>query len=537
MKTRSTLLLLLFFLFGAESIAQKITEKPKLVVGIVVDQMKQEYLLRYYNKFGEGGFKRLVENGFMARNGHYNYVPTSTGPGHASVYTGTTPSNHGIVNNSWYSPVLHRNVYCAEDTTVIGVGGTESSGKISPMNLYSTTITDELKLFTEKKGKVISMSIKDRGSALPGGRYSDGSYWYDSKTGNFMTSTFYMDKLPSWVTTFNEAKHYNRYLSKPWTTLLPIERYTESGPDDSPYEQRILKKESPVFPYDFSNADKKSAILSSPFGNSILADLALASIDAEGLGKDDIPDFLAVSFSSTDYMGHAFGPHAIEVEDAYLRLDLDLKRMFEALDAKVGKGKYVVFLTADHAVAENSKRMHDDRFQTNNISYRNLVAAVDSTLKARFGDEEWMEGFMVLNRKLVSEKGLNREALQRVMAEAANEYPGVYHAYTAHDLATQEYTQGMAELIQNGYHIKESPDLLVVLDPGWQGGGAQGTSHGSGWNYDTHVPILFYGWGVKHGNSVRYMTITDIAPTISMLLNMRMPNAATGQPIEELFKY
>ncbi len=534
MKVRLTFLALLFVTIGLKS--QDI-ERPKLVVGIVVDQMKQEYLLRYYNKFGDNGFRRLVEQGFMARNGHYNYATTSTGPGHASIYTGTTPSYHGVINNSWYSPVLHRSVYCAEDTTVTAVGGSANAGKISPMNLHATTMTDELKLFTEKRSKVIALSIKDRGSALPGGRYSDGSYWYDSGTGHFMTSTFYMDALPPWVASFNAANHVEKYLSKPWNTLLPIDQYVESGPDDSPYEAKLGGKDAPVFPYDLASLpNKNSAIRSTPFGNSILTDLALASLDAENLGQDDITDFLAVSFSSTDYVGHSFGPHAIEVQDTYLRLDKDLERLFAALDAKVGKGEYVVFLTADHGVADNSKRMNDDGFLAKNFSYRRLNTAVTEMLKEKYGDEKWMEGSMVLDRKLVAEKGHDRVAMQRTIADFVNQYPGVYKAYTASDLTTHEYTKGNANLVQNGYHIDQSADVLVVLDPGSQGGGSRGTSHGNSWNYDTHVPILFYGWGVKQGSSVRHIAITDIAPTVSMLLNMRMPNATTGQPIQEVFK-
>ena len=535
-----TIALLLFLAFNLN--AQKITDKPKLVVGIVVDQMKQDYLLRYYNKFGEDGFKRLVEKGFMARNGHYNYVPTSTGPGHSSVYTGTTPSNHGIINNAWYSPVLHRSVYCAEDTTVTGVGGTASAGRISPRNLYATTITDELKLSTAKRSKVIAMSIKDRGSALPGGHLSDGSYWYDSNTGSFMTSTYYMETLPDWVNNFNNQPIVENYMSQGWNTLMPIENYKESGPDDSPYERLIAGKDKPVFPYDFSKVkqeDLNSLIRNTPYGNSILTDFALAAIESENLGNDEITDFLAVSYSSPDYIGHGFGPQSIEVQDTYLRLDRELARLFDALDTKLGAGNYTVFLTADHAVAENSQRMKDENFRIANISYRNLRRSVDEMLKAKYGEDKWIEsgsGAIILDRKLVAEKGVDIVAMQRDIARTAERFPGVYRAYTAHDLATQNYTEGMAKLVQNAYHAKESPDVLITLDPGWQGGGTRGTSHGTGWTYDTHVPILFYGWGVTSGSSVRYITITDIAPTISMLLNIRLPNAATGQPVKEVFK-
>lgn len=522
--------------------AQMITEKPKLVVGIIVDQMKQDYLTRFYHKFGEDGFKRLAEQGFMARNGHFNYAPTVTGPGHASVYTGTTPANHGIAGNTWYSRVLKRSVYCAEDTAVANVGGSPSAGKISPKNLYTSTITDELKLSTQRRAKVIAMSIKDRGSALPGGHLSDGSYWYDSGTGEFMTSTYYMEELPKWVSKFNKKKNGLKYLETPWTTLYPIEEYVESGIDDSPYENSIVGKPTPTFPYAFSHLDEKQKnnfIRSTPFGNSLLADLALEAIDAEKLGDDDITDFLAVSFSSTDYIGHYYGPQSIEVQDTYLRLDKEIARILAALDKKLGDGNYTVFLTADHGVAENSQRMADEKFRIANFKYKPMRVAIEAALNQKFGFAKWVEsgtGAIYLDRKLIAEQKVDLIEMQRAVAQVAETFPGVHKAYTAHDLSTKEYTEGLAQLIQNGYHNKESADVVVVLDPGWQGGGQTGTTHGSGWTYDTHVPILMYGWGIKPGNSVRYTTITDIAPTLSMLLNIRLPNGATGQPIKEVFK-
>jgi len=543
MKKSSYFFLSIALLCVVQAKAQQINEKPKLVVGIVVDQMKQEYLTRFYDGYGEDGFKRLVEEGFMARNGQYDYAYTVTGPGHASIYTGTTPSVHGIVGNSWYSRNLSRSVYCAEDTTVTAVGGSDRNGLISPMNLYSTTITDELKMSTQRKGKVIAMSIKDRGAALPGGHLSDGSYWYDSRTGDFMTSTYYMDELPTWVSTFNEAKNVDKYLSMTWDALLPIEKYTASGPDDSPYESGFRGKDTPTFPYNLKALREEngnySMISSTPYGNSLLTDLALKAIDGEQLGKDDTPDFLAVSYSSTDYIGHNFGPQSKEVQDTYVRLDRELARLFKALDQKVGRGNYTVFLSADHAVAENSKRMNDDGFRINNLSNRAVSKVVGDALTAKYGDKKWIESFsstIHLNHDLIEEAGIDLYEMQTFVARKMMEQEGVYLALTAHDMVTNDYTKSIKNLIQNAFHTKESGDILVVMDPGWQTGSAKGTSHGNPWTYDTHVPIMFYGWGIKPGSSVREIHITDIAPSISMLLNMRLPNGATGTPITEIFR-
>ncbi len=534
----------ILFLFTSIMALKAQTERPKLVVGIMVDQMKQEYIWRFQGGFGEGGFKRLMNDGFAAQNGHYNYASTSTGPGHASVYTGTTPSVHGIVNNTWYSRLLKRGVYCAEDTSAVAVGGSLRNGRISPMNLYSSTITDELKISTMQQGKVVAMSIKDRGSALPGGHYSDGSYWYDSNTGNFMTSTYYMDELPDWVKKFNDRKLADHYSNQTWRLSKPISSYTQSGPDDSPYERGFRGKDTPTFPYDLSELratnGKFGLIRSTPFGNTILNDMALAAIDGESLGADAITDFLAVSFSSTDYMGHNFGPQSKEIQDAYIRLDKEIERLLDALDDKVGKGNYVVFLTADHAVAENSQRMKDDKFRVNNIDIQGLSQALDSAVKAKFGDAEWFEtsrGYdLFLNHDLVKEKKQDLYAMQLFVAQEAMKFEGVYMALTGTDLVRNSYGDLMRKLIQSAYHTKESGDVKLILDPAWQAGGAKGTGHGNAWTYDTHVPIIFYGWGVQPGTSVRKMHITDIAPTISMLLQIRLPNGATGQPIFEAIK-
>lgn len=538
----------LFFLFfllinlNAMVQAQAINDKPKMIVGIMVDQMKQEYLVRFYDHFGEDGFKRFVENGFVARNGHYNYAGTSTGPGHASVYTGTTPSVHGIVGNNWYSRVLKRSVYCAEDTTVRAVGGIARNGRISPANLYTSTITDELKLFTQKRSKVIAMSIKDRGSALPGGHLSDGSYWFDSGTGNFMTSTYYMTELPGWVKTFNEQKKAMEYLKKSWEPSKDLMLYVESGPDNSPYERGFRGKDTPTLPYNLDELRQTNGgfglLPSTPYGNTILADFALASIEGEDLGADDITDFLAISFSSPDYIGHNFGPQSKELQDQYIKLDQELGRLFKTLDDKLGEGNYTVFLSADHAVAENSKRMKDEGFRADNFDFRGFGDHLKEAVKEKYGDEDLLERantVAFINRPLAAEKGIDLYEMQVFLAEKAMEVPGIHMALTGRDLVRHSYNRGIKKLIQNNFHTKESGDMFAVLDPAWQWGSDKGTGHGNPWTYDTHVPIMFYGWGVKTGDSVREIHITDIAPTISMLLNMRLPNGATGKPIVELF--
>ena len=313
--------------------------EPKLVVGIIVDQMSYEYLYRFYNHFGDGGFKRMMQEGTHARNMHYNYVPTYTGPGHASVYTGTTPANHGIVGNDWYDYAKDKELNCVYDKDAKTVGSKSNRGEFSPNRLKVTTITDQLKL-TKSGSKVVSVSIKNRGAILPGGHLSDGTYWYDDTNGTFVTSTFFKDKLPTWVEKFNKNSRADEYASSVWNTYFDINTYKESIADDNPYEHLLGTSKTPTFPYDLKNISTKenrfSLMLSTPFGNSILNDFAIEALEKEQLGKDAITDFLAISFSSPDLIGHSFGPQSKEIQDTYIRLDRELERLFAALDKEVG---------------------------------------------------------------------------------------------------------------------------------------------------------------------------------------------------------
>jgi predicted AlkP superfamily pyrophosphatase or phosphodiesterase len=392
-------LIFLFLLIGSSIFAQKTdTDRPKLVVGIVVDQMRQEYLYRFSSKFGEGGFKRMMDEGFMLQNAHYNYAPTVTGAGHASVYTGTTPAIHGIIGNDWYDKEGKKNVYCVGDEKYSTVGSASvEDGKMSPQRMLATTITDELKISTQKKAKVVGISIKDRGSILPAGHMADAAYWYDEKVGKFISSTFYMTALPGWVDNFNKRNLPDKYLSQVWNPLYPIEQYVDSGPDNTPYEGKLGGKEKPTFPYDLPAMFKKSGydILSyTPFSNDYLTEMAKAAIDGEKMGSDESPDFLCVSYSAPDKLGHAVGPNGIELEDMYLRLDRSLADLFKKLDEVAGKGNYVVFLSADHAVAENPQYLIDNKVPAGYMRNSNLKARLNPFLQTYFPGKDVVQSIM-----------------------------------------------------------------------------------------------------------------------------------------------
>ncbi len=524
-------------------------EKPKLIVGIVVDQMRQEYLYRFERKFGESGFKRLMSQGFMLTNAHYNYVPTYTGPGHASIFTGSTPAIHGIIGNDWWDRSLKISVNCVEDARQKPIGSVEGNGDVSPWRLLSTTITDELKLSSQKKSKVIGISIKDRGAVLPAGHLADAAYWFDSKTGKFISSTYYVNALPTWVENFNALKLGETYLNKEWNTFLPISQYTESGPDDSPYEQKWKGVDKPIFPYDLKRLKDANGnydlMIQTPFGDDLLASFAEAALKGENLGKGDQTDFLTVSFSSPDIIGHRMGPNSIEVEDVYIRLDRNLESLFNKLDSEVGKSNYLVFLTADHAVAEVPQSLKDDRIPGGNfVEGKAMRDELNTFLQKQFPGKKLIEydynNQLYFNQDLFAgdprTSGIDLLIATDLITNYLQSKEGVAQVFSKSTLKQGGYNEaGIKGMIVRGYNYKRSGDIAYELEPGWIGGGGpQGTTHGSSFSYDTNVPILFYGKGIQKGSSAKYHTITDIAPTLSVLLRIKFPSGCTGQPITEI---
>jgi predicted AlkP superfamily pyrophosphatase or phosphodiesterase len=516
-------------------------QRPKLVVGIVVDQMKMEYLYRFSDDFSANGFKRIMNGGYTFHNMHYNYVPTYTAPGHASIYTGTTPATHGIVGNEWFNRATGKEMYCTDDASVKTIGdGTDKEGAMSPKNLLSTTITDELRMATNFKGKVIGMSIKDRGAILPAGHFANGAYWY-SKTGAFISSTFYGASLPSWVTDFNNEKRYLNYINGGWDLLKPVASYDESLVDDNPYEGKIDKTTGPVFPYNLKKIyDEKGAdvLRTTPFGNDILADLAIRAIDKEQLGKDAITDFLTVSFSSTDYVGHTFGPRSMELQDTYLRLDLTLAKFMTYLDQTVGKDNYIVFLTADHAGAENPNYLKDNKYNVKNVPSKNVEAALRKFSLDTFGTDvvlNYSNFNLFFNKPVLKENGLDLAKVKQSFKDFMMTQDQVKRVYTEEEILASTGADYFLSFIAKGYDPKQNGDLFILDKAGYLEYIETGTTHGSANSYDTHVPMLFYGWHVPKGNSHSKKQITQIAPTLSQLLKIPFPNGTESEVLEELF--
>lgn len=516
--------------------------QPKLVVGIVVDQMRYDYIQKYWNKFGEEGFKRLVNDGFSCSNANYNYVPTFTGPGHASIYTGATPSVNGVVSNQWIEKSTRKKIYCAEDKSVSSLGSSSPAGQMSPVNLISSTVGEELKRSSGNKSKVIGIALKDRGAILPAGHNANAAYWYDASNGNWITSTYYMKELPQWVNNFNKKELAKKYLSQSWTTSFPIEQYTESDADDNICEEPFKGKEKPAFPYDLPSLMKDNGelglIRSTPFGSSFTKDFAVEAITNENLGKGSATDFLCLSFSSTDYIGHQFGPQSVEVEDCYIRLDKDIALLLKFLDEWSGKSNVLVFLTADHGAAESVPCLQKKNIPSGVIDEKNVSDSLKNFFQRTYSDTsllmEVSDFDIYLDRKRITDKKLNLEEVQLKIAQYMVKLAGIADAVTSAELQQNTFQDSIRSKVKAGFDPQRCGDIIIVLKPNWVEAFHKGTSHGTPYRYDTHVPLLWWGWNIVHGTSNVNFVITQIAPTVSRFLRIPAPGGCSSKPIEAI---
>ena len=519
--------------------------RPKLVVGIVIDQMRWDYLYRYYNIYKtDGGFKRFLDQGFTCENTFIPYTPTVTAAGHTCIYTGSVPAIDGIVGNTWFDKQKNRTVYCSEDNSVQTVGSNNAAvGQMSPRNMLTTTITDELRLATNFKSKVIGVAIKDRGAILPAGHSANAAYWYDSQTGNFITSTYYMDALPVWVQNFNKRKIVDSLYKLNWSISLPKEVYSEyCSADNEPYETKALGNDQSGFPYNLSKfaGGDYSKIAVTPYGNMLTLEMAKAALLAEGLGKSGAPDFLAVSISSPDYIGHSFGPNSWEQLDDYARLDDALGKFFSFLDQTIGKEQYTVFLTADHGVVQIPGYLKEHKLPAGLFNNLHAINEINQQLKQNFGADSLiitMDNYQLyLNHSVLKEKNIDEEKVKSWVINYLLNNDAVSNAFDVTRISSTTLNEEQKSMFGNGYNQRLSGDIQIILKPNYIEGGEAGTTHGL-WNpYDSHIPLLFYGWGVKHGKTNKETYMTDIAPTLSALLHIQMPSGCVGKVIEEVMK-
>ena len=518
--------------------------KPKLVVGIVVDQMRMDYLTRFEKHFGNQGFKRFYDKGFVAKNHHFDYVQTKTGPGHASISSGTPPAIHGIIANDWFDKTTGEEQNCVGDASYQSVGTTTDAGEKAPTQFLVSTFSDENRLATQSRGKAIGISIKDRGAILSIGHAANGAYWFSGgNDGKFVSSTFYMDTLPKWAADFNSSRIVDNYLTT-WDTYYPMKAYVESGPDNTPYECIFKGKETPTFPYNLADlADKNDGydiIEDTPFGNSLITDFALVALEEEALGTDDDADVLMISYSSTDYLGHAFGINSKEVQDTYVRLDLDLARLLTALDKQVGKGNYTVFLTSDHGVAQVPLYLKDNKIPAGYFKKKNFATKLEKHVAEHFGVAGLIRNVsnneIYLDHEIVTANRLDVNQIKSLIVPFVTAYEGIAVAYDTSELMKMNENNAITERLQRGFHPKRSGDIVFVLQPGFMKYRKKGTVHGSAYIYDTHVPLMLYGKGIKKGNTFERTNITDIAPTICAILGISNPTGTIGNPIKEALK-
>ena len=530
--------------FNAQRNRNSTNPQPKLVVGIMVDQMRWDFLYKYQKHYGKGGFNRLMNGGYNLNNVMIDYVPTVTAIGHTSAYTGSVPSIHGIAGNDWTDRKTGKNVYCTTDKDVKGVGASsEKIGAHSPHNLWSTTITDQLGIATNFRSKVVGVSLKDRASILPAGHNPTGAFWFDEGTGHFVTSSYYMNDLPQWLKTFNAQNWGEKLVANGWNTVKPIAEYRESTADNVSWEHLLGSAKEPVFPYANLAADyaaKKGIIRNTPFGNTHSLKVAEAALDGYQMGRNAETDFLAINLASTDYVGHAFGPNSIEVQDTYIRLDQDLEQFLLMLDKKVGKGNYLIFLSADHGGAHAEGYMRANKMLTGFFD-DGLQKNLEEDLKAQFAHEKmiWaIDNYQIyINHNLIAENSLNEEDIKNRIITQLNKDPRVLYAVDLKKVGQSAIPEPIKSRIINGYNWQRSGDIQIISHDGMLPNYAKkGTTH-SVWNsYDAHIPLIFYGTGVNRGESAKPYHMSDIAPTLAQMLKIENPSGNIGNPIVEVFE-
>jgi predicted AlkP superfamily pyrophosphatase or phosphodiesterase len=523
-------------------------DKPRLVIGIVVEQLKYDQLEKFRDRLGENGIKRLINEGTYFKNASFEYMLTQSAPGHATISTGTEPSFHGITSDNWYLPLRNELIYCSKDIEVNAIGGSFETGMNSPVNLQASTFSDELEMATNKKAKVFGVGIKESSAIFSAGHAADAAYWFDNSTGTWMSSSYYINALPVWVNDFNAMKFSDSYLNDIWSPCRPAKDYADCLPDSNRFEAGFNGIN--FFPYDLKKLRSKSGISSkndfsllreTPFSNSFTTNFAIRLIEKEGLGKDDITDYLSISYSATDNIGHRFGPSSVEMGDAILRLDDDIKNLLTFLNDSIGKRNILIYFTAAHGICEIPGVLENNRIPAGYFKQNQALQLLRSYLNAVYGEGDWVKGYserqIFLNRTLIEDARLSLDDVQKKVARFLVQFTGVAAAYPYSAFEANDFGNGNLKRIINNFSPQRSGDVIVTLNPGWvEKEGDFVTNHNSPYEYDSHVPLIWYGWTVNKTFVTRKVNMTDIAATLSSLCKVPYPNACNGEPLFELFR-
>ena len=544
--TKHTILLISILLTGvsvnslrAQSTKYTEVNVPPLVVVLSVDQMRTDYISRYWNKFQAGGFKRLMTEGAVCTNAQLNLHVQKISTGTATMFTGAYPATHGIVNDSWYDRLKKKEINCIADDYFITVGSDSKEGECSAAKLLTPTIGDLIKINTRNKSKVFSVAMNDVSAVLSAGHAANGAYWFDTQNGNMISSSYYNNIFPEWVRQFNEKEFAKLYTQRDWTTLLPINSYEESQPDDYLLEKGYYDKWN-TFPYDLKKIKEKAGsykfLKTTPYGNTIVRDFATNLILSEGLGTDQYPDFLTVTFTSMDYENNSFGPASVEMEDTYLRLDQDIASFMDFLDKTFGKGNALVVLTSTCSSIYPTDYLKEEfKMPVGTFSPESAIALLKSFLNITYGQGDWIDVVgdqqFYFNRELMEKKNISPEDIETKAANFINQFEGVKIALPSSSFAQGDYSKGQLAVIANSYNFKRSGDVLYQLEDGWQ---PVYKYQRTIYNDNSNIPLIFQGSAVKRMQMRSKTKGEDMVPTILEILHMPIPDQCAGRILEEI---
>ncbi len=523
-------------------------EKPRLVIGIVVEQLKYDQLEKFRDRLGENGIKRLINEGTYFKNAAFEYMLTQSAPGHATISTGAEPSFHGITSDNWFVPLKNELIFCTNDITVNPVGGSYDAGLHSPVNLQASSFSDELEMASNKKAKVFGIGIKESSAILSAGHAADAAYWFDNASGTWMSSTYYIDSLPDYVNDFNAMKYPDSYLNGIWSLYKPASEYSDCVADSNLFEYGFNGVS--YFPYDlkklrakgaFNSRNDYSLLRETPFANTLTTSFAKKIIEKEKMGKDDVTDYISICYSATDNIGHRFGPSSVETGDAILRLDNEVKELLTYLNDSIGKRNILIYFTSAHGISEIPDILSSHRIPAGYFRQNQALQLLRSYLNAVYGEGDWVKGYserqVFLNRTLIEDARLSLEDVQKKVARFLVQFTGVAAAYPYSAFEANDFGNGNLKRIINNFNPQRSGDVIVTLNPGWiEKEGDYVTNHNSPYEYDSHVPLIWYGWTVNRSTVTRLVNMTDIAATLSSLCKIPYPNACTGEPMFELFR-
>lgn len=523
-------------------------EKPRLVIGIVVEQLRYDQVEKFRSRLSDNGIKKLLNEGTYFQNASFQYMLTQSAPGYATISTGTEPALHGITSDNWYLPLKNELIFCTKDISVNPVGGSYEAGLHSPVNLQASTFSDELKMATNRKARVYSVGMREYAAILSAGHSADGVFWYDNTSGTWMTSTYYGNYLPDWVTDFNALDLPASFLNSTWSLMRPSEDYSDCLPDSNIFESGFGGRN--FFPYNLKKLSAKgsnnqrrdfSLLRETPFADSFTTRFAIRLMEKEKLGKDDITDYLSICYSSTDYIGHRFGPSSVEMGDAIFMLDRDIADLLTFVDDSLGKKNVLIYFTSSHGVSEIPSVLENNRIPAGYFKQNQALQLLRSYLNVVYGEGDWVKGYsekqIFLNRTLIEDARIPLEEIQKKVSRFLVQFTGVASAYPYSAFEANDFGNGNLKRIINNFSPQRSGDVIVTLNPGWvEKEGDYVTNHNSPYEYDSHVPLIWYGWAANRSTVSRKVNMTDIAVTLSALCKVPFPNASVGEPLFELFR-